>query len=74
MAALEEKVGAVYVECIGENEANISALQMLTNIENKLEELFEMIAKMLQGPNLALACQCASPLSSDRPAPAHQPS
>jgi hypothetical protein len=46
MAALEEKVGAVYVECIGENEANISALQMLTNIENKLEELFEMIAKM----------------------------
>ena len=46
MAALEEKVAAVYVDCIGENEANISALQMLTNIENKLEELFEMIAKM----------------------------
>lgn len=46
LAALETKVAAVYVECIGENEANISALQMLTNIENKLEELFEMIAKM----------------------------
>eukprot|EP00040_Diaphanoeca_grandis_P019760 m.104612 g.104612 ORF g.104612 m.104612 type:complete len:488 (-) comp27579_c0_seq2:451-1914(-) len=46
MKILEAKVNTVYTECIGENEANISALQMLTNIENKLEELFEMIAKM----------------------------
>ena len=36
----------VYRQCIGDNEANISALQMLTNIENRLEELFEMIEMM----------------------------
>lgn len=36
----------MYAGSIGENEANISALQMLTNIENRLEELFEAIAKM----------------------------
>lgn len=46
MAFLGEKVTQVYTACIGENEANISTLQMLTNIENKLEELFEKIAKM----------------------------
>jgi len=46
MIALDVKVAAVYEVCIGENEANISTLQMLTNIENRLEELFESIAKM----------------------------
>jgi len=46
MKALDVKVAAVYEVCIGENEANISTLQMLTNIENRLEELFESIAKM----------------------------
>ena len=38
----------MYRACIGENEANINTLQMLTNIENKLEELFEKIEKMPQ--------------------------
>ncbi len=36
----------MYRSCIGENEASISTLQMLTNIENRLEELFEKIEKM----------------------------
>ena len=40
------RVEEVYLNCIGENEANINTLQMLTNIENKLEELFEKIEKM----------------------------
>ena len=38
----------MYRTCIGENDASISTLQMLTNIENKLEELFEKIEKMPQ--------------------------
>lgn len=42
----DHKVGEVYKACIGENEAGISTLQMLTNIENKLEELFEKMQKM----------------------------
>ncbi|XP_047122843.1 cilia- and flagella-associated protein 100 isoform X1 [Hydra vulgaris] len=43
---LGKKVEEVYKNCIGENEANISALQMLTSIENRLEELFETIEIM----------------------------
>ncbi|XP_057297161.1 cilia- and flagella-associated protein 100-like [Hydractinia symbiolongicarpus] len=43
---LNKKVEEVYANCIGDNEANISTLQMLTNIENRLEELFEMIEMM----------------------------
>ena len=43
---LNEKVEEVYTNCIGSNEANISTLQMLTNIENKLEELFQKIEQM----------------------------
>jgi len=43
---LKKKVSDVYQQCIGDNEANISTLQMLTNIENRLEELFEMIEVM----------------------------
>ena len=43
---LNKKVEDVYVNCIGSNEANISTLQMLTNIENKLEELFQKIETM----------------------------
>ncbi|XP_072025922.1 cilia- and flagella-associated protein 100-like [Amphiura filiformis] len=43
---LNKKVEEVYNNCIGDNEANISTLQMLTNIENKLEELFESIETM----------------------------
>ncbi|XP_067933536.1 cilia- and flagella-associated protein 100-like [Watersipora subatra] len=46
LAALNRKVAEVYGACIGQNEANISTLQMLTNIENRLEELFEQIEMM----------------------------
>eukprot|EP01137_Pigoraptor_chileana_P008705 Opistho-2@55919 len=43
---MNRKVEEVYMHCIGDNEANISTLQMLTNIENRLEELFEAIELM----------------------------
>lgn len=43
---LKEKVEEVYNNCIGDNEANIDTLQMLTNIENRLEELFQRIEQM----------------------------
>lgn len=43
---LDAKVAEVYQACIGENEANINTIQLLTNIENKLEELFDKIDKM----------------------------
>jgi hypothetical protein len=43
---LNGKVEQVYTTCIGSNEANITTLQMLTNIENKLEELFQKIEQM----------------------------
>ncbi|CAD5122010.1 DgyrCDS10462 [Dimorphilus gyrociliatus] len=40
---LKAKVEEVYRSTIGDNEANIETLQMLTNIENRLEELFELM-------------------------------
>lgn len=43
---LRKKVNTVYKNCIGDNEANLDTLQMLTNIENKLEELFQRIEQM----------------------------
>lgn len=43
---LNHKVKEVYRRCLGDNDANLSTLQMLTNIENKLEQLFEMIEMM----------------------------
>ncbi|XP_076807264.1 cilia- and flagella-associated protein 100-like [Clavelina lepadiformis] len=43
---LNKKVEEVYRGCIGDNEANINTLQMLTTIENKLEDLFESIEVM----------------------------
>lgn len=46
LKALNKKVEEVYRHTIGDNEANISTLQMLTNIENRLEELFEQIEMM----------------------------
>jgi hypothetical protein len=46
LAELNKKVEDVYINCIGSNEANITTLQMLTNIENKLEELFQKIETM----------------------------
>lgn len=48
LAELNKKVEEVYRSCIGDNEANIGTLQMLTNIENRLEELFEQIETMPQ--------------------------
>ncbi|XP_072329200.1 cilia- and flagella-associated protein 100 [Scyliorhinus torazame] len=44
--SLDQKVGEVYRACIGENEANMSTLQMLTSIENYLEDLFENLEKL----------------------------
>ncbi len=46
LKVLNVKVENVYTKCIGPNEANITTLQMLTNIENKLEELFQRIEQM----------------------------
>uniref|UniRef100_UPI00398F12B2 cilia- and flagella-associated protein 100 n=1 Tax=Pristiophorus japonicus TaxID=55135 RepID=UPI00398F12B2 len=46
LEALDQKVGEVYRACIGENEANMSTLQMLTSIENYLEDLFEGLEKL----------------------------
>jgi len=43
---LNKKVKDVYKKCIGDNDANLSTLQMLTNVENRLEQLFEMIELM----------------------------
>ncbi|KAJ3006676.1 UNVERIFIED_CONTAM: Coiled-coil domain-containing protein 38, partial [Siphonaria sp. JEL0065] len=43
---LNHKVKEVYRRCIGDSDANLNTLQMLTNIENKLEQLFETIENM----------------------------
>ncbi len=43
---LKQKVENVYRNCIGDNEANIDTLQMLTAVENRLEELFQKIEQM----------------------------
>ncbi|KAJ3072962.1 Coiled-coil domain-containing protein 38 [Podochytrium sp. JEL0797] len=43
---LNHKVKEVYRKCIGDSDANLNTLQMLTNIENKLEQLFETIENM----------------------------
>ncbi|KAI8612042.1 hypothetical protein BC830DRAFT_1138587 [Chytriomyces sp. MP71] len=43
---LNHKVKEVYRRCFGDSDANLSTLQMLTNIENKLEQLFETIENM----------------------------
>ncbi|KAJ3297159.1 Coiled-coil domain-containing protein 38 [Rhizoclosmatium sp. JEL0117] len=43
---LNHKVKEVYRKCIGDSDANLNTLQMLTNIENKLEHLFETIEGM----------------------------
>jgi len=48
LSNLNKRVEDVYRSTIGDNEANISTLQMLTNIENRLEELFEQIEMMPQ--------------------------
>ncbi|XP_053325270.1 cilia- and flagella-associated protein 100 isoform X2 [Spea bombifrons] len=43
LASLSKKVEEVYTACIGENRANLSALQMLMIIEHQLEELLDNI-------------------------------
>ncbi|TPX71509.1 hypothetical protein SpCBS45565_g01080 [Spizellomyces sp. 'palustris'] len=43
---LNHKVKEVYRRCIGDNEASLSTLSMLTSIENRLEQLFETIEMM----------------------------
>lgn len=43
MIKLGRKVDDAYRSLFGDNEANMTPLQMLTNIENKIEELFEQI-------------------------------
>lgn len=43
---LNRKVEDVYKTCIGDNEAQISTLQMLTNLENQLVGLLEQIETM----------------------------
>ncbi|KAI8800093.1 hypothetical protein BJ742DRAFT_764473 [Cladochytrium replicatum] len=46
LSELNVKVKEVYRKCIGDNDANLSTLQMLTNVENRLEQLFEIIEMM----------------------------
>ncbi|XP_078270405.1 cilia- and flagella-associated protein 100 isoform X2 [Rhinoraja longicauda] len=46
LESLDQKVMEVYRSCIGENEANMSTLQMLTSIENYLEDLLENLEKL----------------------------
>ncbi|KAI9104488.1 hypothetical protein DFS34DRAFT_196624 [Phlyctochytrium arcticum] len=43
---LNHKVKEVYRRCIGDSEASLSTLTMLTSIENRLEQLFETIEMM----------------------------
>ncbi|XP_075039755.1 cilia- and flagella-associated protein 100 [Mixophyes fleayi] len=43
LASLSTKVEEVYQACIGENRANLNALQMLMVIEHQLEELLDNI-------------------------------
>jgi len=49
---LDRRVAEAYRLCIGENDANIGTVQMLTNLETLLEELFERMERM---PAAALA-------------------
>ncbi|KAL7747265.1 hypothetical protein RI367_007318 [Sorochytrium milnesiophthora] len=46
LSELNAKVKEVYRRCIGDAETNISTLQMLTSVENRLESLFELIEIM----------------------------
>ncbi|KAL2103886.1 hypothetical protein ACEWY4_000754 [Coilia grayii] len=41
LESLGKKVAEVYQGCVGETEANLTTLQMLTSIEGRLEELLE---------------------------------
>lgn len=46
LGELNQKVKEVYRRCLGDSEGSLSTLQMLTSIENKLENLFETIEMM----------------------------
>ncbi|ORZ38127.1 hypothetical protein BCR44DRAFT_66373 [Catenaria anguillulae PL171] len=46
LSELNFKVKEVYRRCLGDSDTNISTLQMLTAIENRLEQLFEAIELM----------------------------
>lgn len=43
---LNIKVKEVYRRCLSDNDGDLTTLQMLTAIENRLEQLFEMIELM----------------------------
>ena len=43
---LNHKVKEVYRRCLGDSDGNLGTLQMLTSIENRLEQLFELIELM----------------------------
>uniref|UniRef100_H3A0X7 DUF4200 domain-containing protein n=1 Tax=Latimeria chalumnae TaxID=7897 RepID=H3A0X7_LATCH len=43
LEALNKKIDEVYRSCIGDVQAQINTLQMLTNIEGRLQELFECL-------------------------------
>ncbi|PAA74500.1 hypothetical protein BOX15_Mlig025904g2, partial [Macrostomum lignano] len=55
LQSLNGKVEEVYRACFGDNEASISTLQMLTDIENRIEYLFQTLE--LLPPELVEAAQ-----------------
>ncbi|XP_048344442.1 cilia- and flagella-associated protein 100 [Sphaerodactylus townsendi] len=48
LVSLHKKVLEVYRRCIGENEANLGTLQMLTVIEHQLDDLLECLERVPQ--------------------------
>mmetsp|Transcript_33784 Transcript_33784/g.56713 ORF Transcript_33784/g.56713 Transcript_33784/m.56713 type:complete len:611 (+) Transcript_33784:2-1834(+) len=46
LSELNAKIGEVYSRVIGDNDASLSALQMLTNIERQLEDYLNIIQQM----------------------------
>ncbi|XP_067400580.1 cilia- and flagella-associated protein 100 isoform X2 [Emydura macquarii macquarii] len=48
LVSLNRKVMDVYRRCIGENEANLGTLQMLTVIEHQLDDLLECLERVPQ--------------------------
>lgn len=52
--AVSQKVEEVYWSCIGDSEANLSTLQMLTAIECRLGDLLESV-ELIPSDRLAMA-------------------
>uniref|UniRef100_A0A674J111 Cilia and flagella associated protein 100 n=1 Tax=Terrapene triunguis TaxID=2587831 RepID=A0A674J111_9SAUR len=48
LVSLNKKVTEVYRRCIGENEANLGTLQLLTVIEHQLDDLLECLERVPQ--------------------------